>query len=108
MLWIRPSQLAALDEAARRRFARKLAGMLVRRYRDLGEREPEALLEEVVHRCRTAARFGLTSETAVGDFVDLTYQLGPQFHEHPEIRKRLLDASVPDDRRMATLFEPGR
>jgi hypothetical protein len=104
-LTIRPAQLAAFEPVFLRRFALKLAGLLAARYPDLGAGLGEAeLCAEVEARCRTARSYGLSTEAALGDFVDLSLQLGDRFHQHPAVQSILLAPEISPDQRLRVLL----
>jgi hypothetical protein len=104
LLLIRSSQLAVFEEARLRQFVRKLADLLIARYPALTEWSQTELLAELESRCWIARRYGLETEAAIGDFVDLTLQLGDRFHEYPAVRAVLLDPEIPAQRRLQVLL----
>jgi hypothetical protein len=104
MLRIRAAQMAAFQIKLHRHLAPDLARILEARHPGLTAGCPkERFLQEIQARCLTACAYGLNSQAAIGDFVDLTFQLGNRFHEHPAVQAILQDPSLPGHLRMTRL-----
>lgn len=104
MLVIRQAQLDAFEGRALADLADRLEPIIAERHPDVADEWlPQALYEEVLRRARVARRLGLDTVESVADFVDLTFQIGACFHEHPLVQSVLADRRIEPRRRILEL-----
>lgn len=107
MITIRPSQIEALDQLARRRFVVRKVAHLRRTFPDDCRAETDEALEaRVLEGIRRAATHDLTSERDVSDFIDLDTILEPRFDRTLEwVQEILLETGTPPTERLARVKE---
>jgi hypothetical protein len=104
MLTIREAQMAALERAGMRAFARQLCGVLRQSYAELvGSLDDVTLLDRVARGVERAHALGMRIESSYLAFVVLMFHVGPRFDEHPAVRQALNDSALPPDNRLEHL-----
>lgn len=109
MLTITQAQVERMRRDLDRRFARRLAAILVARRNPEApaaqtEAQEEALLPEVEKGLERAAALGLTEDRAAADFVALRLEFGEAFERHPLVREAIETPRIPQSARLPSLL----
>jgi hypothetical protein len=106
MLVIRPEQLEALRKALDERLVEEISAYLKEHHAATIDETPLSLLRRrVAYGVERGRAHGLTTNASLGWFVAMMFELGPAFDEHPRLRERLRDETIPAVTRIAALLE---
>lgn len=105
---LRAEQIEKFDEYSRKGFEERLARHVRMRYADVrvsmpagvfpvSELPAECLAAMVRQSIEKARQYGISWESATASFTALMFVVGPNFDEHPAIRRELQDPDVPDN-----------
>lgn len=105
MLLLTGAQVEVLAASARERFCEMVAGLLREAYpqRTRGMSPPDlnALVAAAVERSHA---LGFRTDAAIGDFVSLWLQLGPDFDRHAKVAAILDDPTIESEARLDVLL----
>jgi hypothetical protein len=106
MLRIRIEQIAVLEDAQVRRFARAISGHV----REEAPRETAALSDDALEVAlaelvRRGVAYGLAADCDLIAFSILGVSISPVFDAYPPFQQIFADRTLAPDRKMSTLFE---
>ncbi len=103
---IREEQMNTLDEEAQAKFHRRLIVFLREEIPDeTAEFTDDALMERILQSEDRASTYGIITEQGISQFVLLTFMVGPDFDEVPEVNAYLTEPSNEPDERLNQLVE---
>lgn len=106
MLVIRPEQIEALRKALDERLVEEISGYLKEHHAASIAGSPSGMLRQrVAFGIERGRAHGLTTNAALGWFVAMMFEISPSFDEHPRLRERLRDETIPPESRVAALLE---
>ena len=109
MLKIRKEQMELLNQKMAEDFESRIYKHLVKTYPDMLKRTPKQDVQQSIQAgIKRAAVYGLIAEYDVVRFIDLMYQLSPDFDSSPKnswIRKVLDDPEIHPREKMDLIYE---
>ncbi len=111
---IRREQMSTLNAVGRENFELRLTEHVRTRYPAIligipggqipvSQLSTDCLLGMVRCGISRAKKYGLTWQSSIAGFTSLMFAIGPDFDEHPAIRRELLDEAVPANSKVDNL-----